>query len=161
VDGFTLFSVVGRGDLTNAEWERLEPFLPRGGTRGGRWSEHRKIINGVLFRARTGVPWRDLPERFGPWETVYKRHRRWSADGTWELLLTRVQAAENAAGKIDWDVSVDSTTARAHQHAAGARQAVPPAITPQKGPHSGANQGDPVLRSLSVRLAEVVRQANA
>lgn len=158
---FKLVGVVGRGDLRNAEWGRLEPLLPRGGTRGGRWSEHRKIINGVLFRARTGVPWRDLPERFGPWETVYKRHRRWSADGTWELLLTRVQAAENAEGKIDWDVSVDSTTARAHQHAAGARRAAPPVFVPQKGAHSGANLPDPVLPSLSARLAEVVRLVSA
>lgn len=153
--------MVGRGDLTNAEWGRLEPLLPRGGARGGRWSEHRRVINGVLFRARTGVPWRDLPERFGPWETVYKRHRRWSADGTWDMLLARVQAAENAEGRIDWDVSVDSTTARAHQHAAGARQAAPPVIAPEKGPRSGANRGDPELASLSVRLAEVVRQASA
>lgn len=152
--------MVGRGDLTNAEWERLEPFLPRGGARGGRWSEHRKVINGVLFRVRTGVPWRDLPERFGPWLTVYKRHRRWSADGTWQLLLTRVQAAENAAGGIDWEVSVDSTTARAHQHAAGARAAAPPPVASQKGAHGRANQGDPVLRRLSARLAEVVRQAS-
>lgn len=153
--------MVGRGDLTTAEWERLEPLLPRGGVRGGRWSEHRKVINGVLFRVRTGVPWRDLPERFGPWETVYKRHRRWSADGTWQLLLTRVQAAENAAGGIDWDVAVDSTTARAHQHAAGARKAAPSPVAPQKGARSGANQGDPVLRRLSARLAEVVSQASA
>ncbi|MGW0704321.1 transposase, partial [Streptomyces sp. NPDC002867] len=78
---------MGRGDLTNAEWDRLESFLPRGGTRGGRWSDHRRVINGVLYRVRTGVQWRDLPERFGPWETVYKRHRRWSADGTWKMLL--------------------------------------------------------------------------
>ncbi|MGW3954329.1 IS5 family transposase, partial [Streptomyces sp. NPDC004752] len=106
--------MTGRGALTNAEWERLEPFLPRGGTRGGRWSDHRRVIDGVLFRVRTGVQWRDLPERFGPWQTVYKRHRRWSADGTWERLLARVQAEQDAVGGIDWDVSVDSTTVRAH-----------------------------------------------
>ncbi|WP_435882406.1 IS5 family transposase [Streptomyces kronopolitis] len=123
---------MGRGDLTNAEWHRLESFLPRGGARGGRWSDHRRVINGVLYRVRTGVQWRDLPERFGPWETVYKRHRRWSADGTWAMLLSRVQAAEDAEGRIDWDVSVDSTAVRAHQHAAGARK-VPPAGVPQKG----------------------------
>ncbi|MFJ9714218.1 IS5 family transposase [Streptomyces sp. NPDC101234] len=123
---------MGRGDLTNAEWDRLESFLPRGGARGGRWSDHRRVINGVLYRVRTGVQWRDLPERFGPWETVYKRHRRWSADGTWQMLLSKVQAAEDAAGRIDWDVSVDSTAVRAHQHAAGARKA-PPAAVPQKG----------------------------
>lgn len=151
---------MGRGDLTNAEWDRLESLLPRGGARGGRWSDHRRVINGVLYRVRTGVQWRDLPERFGPWETVYKRHRRWSADGTWAMLLSRVQAAEDAEGRIDWDISVDSTVVRAHQHAAGARKAVsvPPS---QKGAGRGTKQGDPVLRKLVVRLTEVVRSANA
>ncbi|WP_432177219.1 IS5 family transposase [Streptomyces sp. Tue6028] len=132
---------MGRGDLTNAEWDRLESFLPRGGTRGGRWSDHRRVINGVLYRVRTGVQWRDLPERFGPWETVYKRHRRWSADGTWKMLLSRIQAAEDAAGRIDWDVSVDSTAVRAHQHAAGARR------TPPRGSSKGARPGDEPGRS--------------
>ncbi|WP_416070750.1 IS5 family transposase [Streptomyces sp. AK08-01A] len=130
---------MGRGDLTNAEWDRLESFLPPGGARGGRWSDHRRVINGVLYRVRTGVQWRDLPERFGPWETVYKRHRRWSADGTWKMLLSRIQAAEDAAGGIDWDVSVDSTAVRAHQHAAGARKA-PAAAVPEKGAGRGTNQ---------------------
>ncbi|WP_443064081.1 IS5 family transposase [Streptomyces sp. NBC_00376] len=151
---------MGRGDLTNAEWDRLESFLPRGGGRGGRWSDHRRVINGVLYRVRTGVQWRDLPERFGPWETVYKRHRRWSADGTWKMLLSRIQAAEDAAGRIDWDVSVDSTAVRAHQHAAGARKASA-AEGPQKGNVRGTNQVDPVLRKLAVRLEEVVGSANA
>lgn len=150
---------MGRGDLTNAEWDRLESFLPRGGARGGRWSDHRRVINGVLYRVRTGVQWRDLPERFGPWETVYKRHRRWSADGTWQMLLSKVQTAEDAAGRIDWDVSVDSTAVRAHQHAAGARK-TPPAAVPQKGVHRRTNQVDPVLRKLLVRLEEVVRSAS-
>ncbi|MFJ6292667.1 IS5 family transposase [Streptomyces griseoviridis] len=151
---------MGRGDLTNAEWDRLESFLPRGGARGGRWSDHRRVINGVLYRVRTGVQWRDLPERFGPWETVYKRHRRWSADGTWQMLLSKVQAAEDAAGHIDREVSVDSTAVRAHQHAAGARKA-PPAAAAQKGVHARTNQVDPVLRKLTLRLEEVVRSANA
>ncbi|WP_405803601.1 MULTISPECIES: IS5 family transposase [unclassified Streptomyces] len=132
---------MGRGDLTNAEWDRLASCLPRGGTRGGRWSDHRRVINGVLYRVRTGVQWRDLPERFGPWETVYKRHRRWSADGTWEMLLSKVQAAEDAAGRIDWDVSVDSTAVRAHQHAAGARKARP------RGCSKGGRPGDEPGRS--------------
>ncbi|MFC4121436.1 IS5 family transposase, partial [Nonomuraea zeae] len=111
---------MGRGDLTNAEWERLRPLLPEGGRRGGRWNDHRKTIDGVLYRARTGLPWRDLPERFGSWITVYKRHRRWSADGTWQMLLTAIQAEQDAEGQVDWDIAVDSTTVRAHQHAAGA-----------------------------------------
>ncbi|GFE26498.1 IS5 family transposase [Streptomyces nigrescens] len=118
------------------------------------------MINGVLYRVRTGVQWRDLPERFGPWETVYKLHRRWSADGTWGRLLSSAQAAEDAEGRIDWDVSVDSTAVRAHQHAAGARK-VAPAAVPQKGAGQGTNRVDPVLRKLVVRLEEVISSANA
>lgn len=151
---------MGRGDLTNAEWERLEPLLPPGGARGGRWNDHRMVLNGVFYRARTGVPWRDLPERFGSWVTVYKRHRRWSADGTWERLLAVVQAAEDAAGRVDWDVSVDSTITRAHQHAAGAPR-TPPPVSALKGGSAGTKRGDPVWRGLRVQLEEVVRQASA
>ncbi|WP_406858774.1 IS5 family transposase [Streptomyces sp. HUAS MG47] len=113
---------MGRGDLTDVEWEQLRPFLPVSNRRCGRWRDHRQVIDGILHRVRTGVQWRDLPERFGPWKTVYERHRLWSADGTWERLLQQVQAAADAAGEIDWDVSVDSTIVRAHQHAAGARR---------------------------------------
>jgi transposase len=84
------------------------------------------VINGILFRIRTGVPWRDLPERFGSWKTVYERHRRWSADGTWERILQAVQADADTQGRIDWSmVSVDSTSCRAHQHAAGAPRRAP------------------------------------
>ncbi|ALO13500.1 Transposase [Streptomyces venezuelae] len=112
---------MGRGDLSDAEWERLRPFLPVSNRRCGRWRDHRQVIDGILHRVRTGVQWRDLPERFGPWKTVYERHRLWSADGTWKRLLQQVQASADAAGEIDWDISVDSTIVRAHQHAAGAR----------------------------------------
>ncbi|MGD3107743.1 IS5 family transposase [Streptomyces sp. YGL11-2] len=115
-----------RGDLTNEEWVRLKPHLPKSGQRGGRWESHRRVINGILFRQRTGVPWRDLPARFGKWKTVYERHRRWSADGTWDKIFAAVLADADAEGRIDWSmVSVDSTTCRAHQHAAGARTRLP------------------------------------
>ncbi|MFD3363845.1 IS5 family transposase [Streptomyces albidoflavus] len=117
---------MGRGDLTNREWSLLEPHLPPSGRRGGRWNDHRTVVNGVLFRVRTGVPWRDLPERYGSWKTVYERHRRWSADGTWDRILHSVQADADLAGRIDWSmVGVDSTSCRAHQHAAGARKTRP------------------------------------
>ncbi|MFC8176683.1 IS5 family transposase [Streptomyces sp. NPDC057325] len=129
---------MGRGDLSDAEWERLRPFLPVSNGRCGRWRDHRQVIGGILHRVRTGVQWRDLPERFGPWKTVYERHRLWSADGTWGRLLQQVQAAADAAGEIDWDISVDSTIVRAHQHAAGARADPPPA--PGKG---GRRDGTP------------------
>jgi transposase len=124
---------MGRGDLTDAERERLRPFLPVSNGRCGRWRGHRPVIDGILHRVRTGVHWRDLPEHYGPWKTVYERHRMWSADGTWEYLLQQVQAAADAAGQIDSDVSVDSTVVRAHQHAAGARTA-PRRRLSQKGP---------------------------
>ncbi|MEU6161920.1 IS5 family transposase [Streptomyces sp. NPDC047130] len=117
---------MGRGDLTNREWSLLEPHLPPSGGRGGRWNDHRTVVNGILFRVRTGVPWRDLPERYGSWKTVYERHRRWSADGTWDRILHAVQADADLAGWIDWSmVGVDSTSCRAHQHAAGARKTRP------------------------------------
>ena len=113
---------MGRGDLSDTEWARLEPHLPKNVGRGGRWKSHRRVINGVLFRQRTGIPWRDLPTRFGKWKTVHDRHRRWSADGTWDRILRAVQADADAEGRVDWTmVSVDSTSCRAHQHAAGAR----------------------------------------
>ncbi|MBB4889020.1 transposase [Streptomyces netropsis] len=118
------------------------------------------MIDRVLYRVRTIVQWRDLPERFGPWETVYKRHRHWSAGGTWRMLLSRIQAAEGAMGSIDWDVSVDSTVVRAHQHAAGARKAPPAAAPEKRGAARGTNQVDPVLRKLAVQLEEVVRSVS-
>lgn len=104
----------------------MEPHLPLSGRRGGRWNDHRTVLNGILFRIRTGIPWRDLPGRYGTWKTVYERHRRWSADGTWDRILQAVQAYADLAGRIDWGmVGVDSTSCSAHQHAAGARKATP------------------------------------
>ncbi|EFC78768.1 transposase, partial [Parafrankia sp. EUN1f] len=70
----------------------------------------------------TGTPWRDVPARYGTWQTVYGLFRNWQRDGTWERILTQLQARADADGLITWDVSVDSTVARAHQHAAGARK---------------------------------------
>ncbi|MEU1371095.1 IS5 family transposase [Streptomyces sp. NPDC005803] len=126
---------MGRGDLTDAEWAWLRPILPVSNGRCGRWRDRRQVINGILHRVRTGVQWRDLPESFGPWKTLYERHRLWSADGTWERLLQQVQAESDAVGEIDWAISVDSTVVRAHQHAAGARR---PAADPRfKGGHKG------------------------
>ncbi|MFD6911527.1 IS5 family transposase [Streptomyces virginiae] len=130
---------MGRGDLSDAEWERLRPFLPVSNGRCGRWRDHRQVIDGILYRVRTGVHWRDLPERFVPWKTVYERHRLWSADGTWERLLQQVQATANAAGEIDWDVSVDSTIVRAHQHAADAHR--PAAGARRKGGRRARTSG--------------------
>ncbi|WP_385117929.1 IS5 family transposase [Streptomyces sp. NPDC059134] len=112
--------MLSRGDLTDDEWAVLEPLLPVSNNRCGRWRDHRQVVNGIIHRLSTGVQWRELPERFGPWKTVHKRHLLWSADGTWEMLLQHVLALADAEGNIDWDINVDSTSVRAHQHAAGA-----------------------------------------
>jgi transposase len=75
-----------RDDLTDAEWDRVATLLPQNGVHGGRTTDDRTVINGLLYQARTGVRWRYLPERYGCWVTLYKRHRRWLADGTWQRL---------------------------------------------------------------------------
>ncbi|MGA4803467.1 IS5 family transposase [Streptomyces lavendulocolor] len=113
---------MGRGELTDAAWGRIAPLLPGVDGRGRPWRDHRQVINGVLWRLRTGAPWRDLPQRYGPWQTAYERFARWEADGTWARLLEQVQVRDDSAGAVEWTVSVDSTISRAHQHAAGARK---------------------------------------
>lgn len=118
--------MIDRHDLTDSEWALLEPLLPdRTPQRGGRWQDHRRVINGVLWRTRTGSPWRDLPEEYGNWKTVYMRHRRWSADDTWARVLDDLRRGCDEAEGKDWMLAVDSLTARAHQHAAGAPRTSP------------------------------------
>lgn len=112
---------VGRGELTDRAWAQIEPLLPVARGRSGRWTDHRRVINGILWKLRTGAPWRDLPERYGPWQTCYDRFRRWQRDGTWERLLADAQTKNDAVGEVEWVVSVDASVIRAHQHAAGAR----------------------------------------
>ena len=93
------------------------------GRRGRPWNDHRRTLEGIIWRFRTGSPWRDLPEAFGPYQSVWQRHRLWSTDGTYERMLAAVR--EDAG--LDQDeteqiLSIDSTVVRAHQHAAGARR---------------------------------------
>jgi transposase len=116
-------AVTGRADLTDAQWDVLQPLLPIGQKPGRppKWSK-RQLIDGIRWRIRVGAPWRDVPPNYGPWQTVYGLFRRWQRDGTWRAILARLQARADAHGLITWEVSVDSTIARAHQHAAGARQ---------------------------------------
>jgi transposase len=120
--------LVGRGELTDQAWAVIEPLLPANRRSGGQWADHRRTMNGILWRLRTGAPWRDLPapwrdlpERYGPWQTCYERFRRWQQDGTWDRLLAAAQTKNDAVGELDWVISVDATINRAHQHAAGAR----------------------------------------
>jgi transposase len=104
--------------LDDAQWELIEPLLPPQRSGKGRpMRDHRQVVEGVIYRYRCGIAWRDLPGSFGPWQTVWKRHRRFSGDGTWDKILAVLLAGADATGEIDWTVSVDSTVNRAHQHA--------------------------------------------
>ncbi|BEL05735.1 hypothetical protein Q0Z83_039260 [Actinoplanes sichuanensis] len=116
-------TVTRRFDLTEVQWAALEPLLPCGRRPGrpSQWTK-RQLIDGIRWRIRVGAPWRDVPPAYGSWSAVYAVFRRWQRDGTWARILTALQAVADAAGRIVWDVSVDSTVARAHQHAAGARK---------------------------------------
>lgn len=116
-------AVTRRFDLTDRQWAVLEPLLPKGKKPGRppKWSK-RQLIDGIRWRVRTGAPWRDVPACYGHWRSVYGLCRRWQRDGTWARVLAGLQGRADAVGLIGWDVSVDSTIARAHQHAAGARK---------------------------------------
>ena len=111
--------------LSDEMWARIESELPPlKGPMGRPFTPHRKVIEGAIYRLRTGVAWRDLPTEFGPWQTVWKRHYRFSHDGTWDRVLSVLQAQADARGEIDWRVSVDSTISRVHQHGATAARSV-------------------------------------
>ncbi len=116
-------SEVGRGELTDEEWARIQPLLPRQKPKVGRPNkDHRPIINGILWVLRTGAPWPDLPPKYGKWRTVASRFYRWRKAGVWQKVLEALQARSDAAGEFDWQVHfVDGSVIRAHQHAAGAK----------------------------------------
>lgn len=116
-------SATSRHDLSDAQWAVLEPLLPPRSV-WGRPRSHplRALVDGVRHRTRVGCPWRDVPERYGPWWRVYDLFATWQVLGIWERIESALLAAADAAGKLSWQVSVDSTTSRAHVHATGARR---------------------------------------
>lgn len=93
--------------------------------RGGRWRDHRQVIDAISWKCQTGLQWVHLPGEHGSWKGVYTRLRNWAIDGTWERVFTALLAQADAEDDLDWVVSVDSTTVRAHQNAAGARKRGP------------------------------------
>ncbi|MFC4943787.1 IS5 family transposase [Pseudonocardia sp. GCM10023141] len=125
-----------RHDLTDAQWDVLEPLLPAMSGRGRppKWTK-RQLIDGVRWRTRAGTPWRDVPERYGSWQSIYGLFRQWQREDIWAQILAALHQLGDAMKMIGWDVSVDSTIVRAHQHAAGARrhperQVEPPSADP-------------------------------
>ena len=107
--------------LSDDQWQLLQDLLPQNGNRGGQWKDHRLMIDGILWALSDGGRWRNLPGRFGPWQTVYDRFRKWCRNGLWDKILRRLQARKMRAGEIDFGLfCIDGTVVRAHQSAAGA-----------------------------------------
>src|SRR5918993_3801573 len=133
---------MGRFDLTDRQWRRLEPLLPPQRPRTGRPNDdHRRIVNGIPWVPRTGAPWRDLPERYGPVGTVSSRFYRWRAAGVWDRALAALQAAADARGRIDWDL-LHFVRGRDHRPRPPARRGRPPGRrAPAGGEALGRSQG--------------------
>ncbi len=109
-----------RHEITDDRWDRIKDLLPgREGDPGVTAKDNRLFINAVLWIAKTGAPWRDLPERFGNWNSIWRRFDRWSSKGVWERIFRELQDPD-----VEW-LLLDSTVIRAHQHAAGAKKGVP------------------------------------
>ena len=108
-----------RYELNDRQWAALAPLLPTQ-ARGGAWRDHRQVLNGISWRLHTGAPWRDVPERYGPWQTLYDRFVRWRRDGTWLRLMRHLQGVLREEDELDMDVLfVDSSVVRATRAAAG------------------------------------------
>ena len=112
------------GVISDELWDVLESVMPLdAGRRGRPWNDHRTTLEGIIWRFRTGSPWRDLPEPFGPYQSVWERHRLWSTDGTYGRMLAAVrEQTQLGDDEVEAILSIDSTIVRAHQHAAGARR---------------------------------------
>ncbi len=112
-----------RYELSDAQFALIEPYLPKNGSVGHPWAEHRRIVNGLFWKLRSGAPWRDIPERYGPHQTIYERYVLWCRDGTWDKILKALQVQLDAEGKTDWNqFNLDSTSIRGSRAAAGARR---------------------------------------
>ena len=110
---------MARGDLSKAEWAIISPLLP---SEPGRWArpaqDNQRFLNGMLYVMRVGCPWRDMHERYGKWNSVYVRFRRWAEQGVWDALLETLVEL----GLTDnWQHMIDTTTIRGHSQAAGAK----------------------------------------
>lgn len=116
-----------RHELTDDQWTALENLLPPQRPAPGRPAkDHRTVLNGIVWILRSGAPWRDLPERYGSWQTVYSRFRRWRESGMWDRILLTLQADAAHDGTLDGSLTmIDGSSIRAHHHAAGAKKGAP------------------------------------
>lgn len=126
MDALNMGSSSRRHSLTDEQWRLIEPMLPRRDGAGRPPKDHRLVLDGILWVLGTGVPWRDLPECFGPWKTIYERFRRWTRTGVWEEIHAKCLAAKQQSGQIEWRLFlIDATNVRAHTAASGARRKRP------------------------------------
>ncbi len=138
-----------RHEIEDEPWGRIKDFLPgRSGDPGVTAKDNRLFVNAVLWIAKTGAPWRDLPERFGNWNSVWRRFDRWGAKGVWKRVFEALQDPD-----LDWMI-IDSTVVRAHQHAAGKKggkearhSAVPRADSARKSTSSSTRWATPSTSS--------------
>jgi len=107
-----------RYDLTDFEWSVIEPLLPMD-RRGPKPQKNRRVLNGIFWVLRAGAPWRDLPERYGPYTTAYNRFNRWRKAGIWDRLMDAIVKAHD--GNVQM---IDSSIVRVHQHASGVKKRV-------------------------------------
>jgi len=132
IQGCFLEAGLSRGDLTEAEWRILKgllPIEPENRGRGRRPEQNRSIINGILWRLRCGAPWRDVPPKYGSWNTIYRRFRRWSEAGVWETVAVLVDLGLTD----DWQHMIDSTSVRGHVSAAGGKGGLIDALLAARG----------------------------
>ena len=118
---------MARYDLTDFEWSVIEPLLPMD-RRGPKPKNNRQILNGIFYILRAGCPWRDLPERYGPYTTVYNRFNRWRKAGIWDKLMDAIVKAHN--GEVQM---IDSSIVRVHQHASGVKKRVAFVVSVEAG----------------------------
>ena len=149
-----------RHEVTDEQWEIIEPILPkRTATTGRKPKNPRQMLNGILWLLRTGVPWRDLPERFGRWKTVYDYYRNWRDDGTFDRILQELQIRLDRKGRIDWDLwCIDGSSVRASRAAAGASKKASGAMpTNHKTTPWAAREADSAANSTWLLMAEACR----
>lgn len=147
---------MARHELTDAQFALIAPLLPTGTRRGRPWKDHRRVVNGVFWKLNTGVPWRDIPDRYGSWKTLYDRFVLWRRDGTWERILTALHVTLDAHGHLDWQQwNIDGTIIRASRAAAGARKkraltTMNPPTMPSDAPAADSAPNSPSLSMVAV-----------
>jgi transposase len=110
-----------RHELSDAQWALIADLMPSNALHGRPWSDHRQIVNGMMWILHTGAPWRDLPEHYGPWQTVFERFNRWRREGLLDRVLERLQMKLDREGRVDWNMwCIDGTSIRASRAAGGA-----------------------------------------